>query len=162
MKVQLWLRQFVTITNATYHQLALYVCAFRPKMTRTYSLVSPFYRFRLYPMSSSPGLPGTTIHTSRGYALAVMLPNRLAPRIVIVAILSFTVLSFVLLATIRTENLGNLPTRGFYHDAPATAPYGSIAIQPHLHIEEPVSDPIWTIRNRTLGVSSLSILIVEI
>lgn len=35
MKVQLWLRQFVTITNATYHRLALYGCAFRSRMTRT-------------------------------------------------------------------------------------------------------------------------------
>lgn len=101
------------------------------------------------------------MQTSRGCALAVMLPNRLAPRITIVAIFSFTVLSFVLLATIRTETLGNLPTRGFYRDAPATAQHGSIAIQPYLHIEEPASDPIWTIGNRTLGVSLLSIRNVE-
>jgi hypothetical protein len=161
MKVQLWLRQFVTITNATYHHLALYVYAHRSKMTRTCSLVSPFYRFRIHRLSSSPGPPGTTMHTSRSYALAVMLPNRLAPRIILAAISSSAVLSFILIAAIRTKTLESLPTRGFYHNTPATAQHCSIIVQPQLHIEEPVSDPVWAIRNRTLGVSSLSTRIVE-
>jgi hypothetical protein len=63
----------------------------------------------------------------------------------------FLIFTTTLLSAMRPISLEHMSPSRTHHLKSYTVP---MTIQPLLHIEEPSDDNLWTIQNRTLGVSS--------
>jgi hypothetical protein len=65
----------------------------------------------------------------------------------------FITLALMLMTVMHPTSLERLSPFQNHNGSAFTAPHSQVAIQPLTHIDESSDDPIWSIQNRTLGVS---------